>query len=133
MPPPEQGVAGQQPEHQFAVLAEEKRAAGLQRVLKRGDTFGVFDQLGDIAGDHGGEQGLYHRGTRYLSKLEVLLAGHRPLLLSSTVTDDNVAFIGDLTNMDVRRNGEIAIPHGQIHLFRSRILVDKARCRPGSK
>ncbi len=124
MPPPEQGVAGQEPEHQFTVLAEERRAAGPQRVLKRGDTFGVFDQLGDIAVDHGGEQGIYHRGTRYLSKLEILLAGHRPLLLSSTVTDDNVAFIGDLTNMDVRRNGEIAIPHGQIHLFRSRILVD---------
>jgi len=105
MPPPEEGIVGQEPEHQFAVLAEQRRATGPQRVLKRGDTFGVFDQQGDIAADHGGEQGLYHRGTRYLSKLELLLAGHRPLLLSATVTDDNVAFIGDLTNMDVRRGG----------------------------
>ncbi|HYT65823.1 MAG TPA: glycogen debranching N-terminal domain-containing protein [Vicinamibacterales bacterium] len=116
-----------QVDDQFAVVAEMRRTLAAQRVLKYGDTFGVFDQLGDIGTEQGGEQGLYYRGTRYLSQLELLLARGRPLLLSSTVTDDNVAFVGDLTNVDVRRREQreqIEIPHGQIHVFRARILGD---------
>ncbi len=37
------------------------------RVLKHGETFGVFDGFGDIAVGRRG-QGLYHDGTRYLSR-----------------------------------------------------------------
>ena len=51
------------------------------RVLKHGDTFAVFDRYGDIAAGGAGEQGLYHAGTRFLSRLELRLEGGRPLLL----------------------------------------------------
>jgi glycogen debranching enzyme len=108
----------------FPVAADARRAPGPHRVLKHGDTFGVFDEYGDIGIEPAGEEGLYYRGTRYLSKLELLLEGERPLLLSSTVSDDNVAFVGDLTNADVRRADQLEIPHGEIHLFRSRTLGD---------
>ncbi|NUR57008.1 MAG: amylo-alpha-1,6-glucosidase [Acidobacteria bacterium] len=106
----------------FSIAAETQRAAVPTRVLKHGDTFAVFDPHGDIAPAESGEQGLYFHGTRVLSRLEVLLGGRRPLLLSSTVTDDNVVFIADLTNVDIRRDTAIVLPHGELHLFRTRVL-----------
>jgi glycogen debranching enzyme len=116
----------------FPILADEQRMAGPLRVLKHGDTFAVFDQHGDVIGGEAEEQGLYYQGTRFLSTLELLLAGRRPLLLSSTVTDDNMVFVADTTNVDVRREDELELPHGEIHLFRSRVLgegfsIDKLR------
>jgi glycogen debranching enzyme len=125
MPPPERTLESHAagPDDQFSIVAEPRRAPQAQRVLKQGDTFAVLDHLGDI-GTEPGEQGLYHRGTRYVSRLQLLLAQRRPLLLSSTVTDDNVAFIGDLTNVDVQRGDALEIAHGEIHLFRTRILGD---------
>src|SRR5437763_4548370 len=115
---------------QFPILADAQRAAGPLRVLKRGDTFAVFDQHGDIIGGEAEEQGLYHRGTRFLSTVELLLARRRPLLLSSTVSDDNVVFVADFTNVDVRRENRVEAPRGEIHLFRSRVVGDGVSIEP---
>jgi glycogen debranching enzyme len=117
---------------QFPILADAQRMAGPLRVLKYGDTFGVFDQHGDVIGGEAEEQGLYYHGTRFLSTLELLLARRRPLLLSSTVSDDNLVFVADFTNVDVRREDQLELPRGEIHLFRARILgegfsVDRVR------
>jgi glycogen debranching enzyme len=109
-------------DEQFYIVADTERAAAPLRVLKHGDTFGVFDQHGDIVPSDAGEAGLYHDGTRFLSRFELLFARRRPLLLSSTISDDNVAFIANLTNPDVLRDERIVIPRGEIHLFRSRVL-----------
>lgn len=109
-------------DERFAIVASGQRTSGPHRVLKQGEAFGVFDQYGDIV--PGEEQGIYYKGTRYLSGLELLLAGHRPLLLSSTVSDDNAAFVADFTNLDVCRDGRVELPHGTIHLLRSRVLAD---------
>ena len=59
------------------------------RILKHGDTFAVFDQRGDIVGETGNPDGLYHHDTRFLSQLELRLNGARPLLLSSNAEEDN--------------------------------------------
>ena len=48
-----------------------------------------------------GEQGLYHEGTRYLSRFQLRMNGQRPLLLSARVKDDNELFGADLTNPDI--------------------------------
>jgi glycogen debranching enzyme len=109
-------------DERFAIVAAGQRSSGPLRVLKQGEAFGVFDQYGDIV--PGEEQGLYFKGTRYLSGLELLLARHRPLLLSSTVSDDNAVFVADFTNLDVCHDGRIELPHGAIHLLRSRLLGD---------
>jgi glycogen debranching enzyme len=103
----------------YTIVADAQRPATPPRVLKQADTFAVFDQHGDMVG---AEAGLYHHGTRFLSTLELLLAGRRPLFLSSTVTDDNVAFVADLTNVDVRRGDRLVLPHGEVHTFRTRVL-----------
>jgi glycogen debranching enzyme len=70
------------------------------RVLKHGDTFAVFNPFGDIGGDIGCPDGLYHNDTRYLSQLELRLNGDRPLLLSANPGEDNALLTVDLANPD---------------------------------
>ncbi len=70
-------------------------------VLKQDETFGVFDYYGDIDSLERAEEGIYHRGTRFLSCLKLRLIQSRALLLSSTVRRDNVLLAVDLTNPDI--------------------------------
>ena len=67
-----------QVENQFYVLATSSLADDRTRVLKYGETFAVFNRLGDIEGLGLGEQGLYHRGTRYLSRLTLRMGESVP-------------------------------------------------------
>jgi glycogen debranching enzyme len=75
-----------------------------------------------VTAGRGSEHGLYHRGTRFLSRFELVLANRQPLLLSSTVSDDNTVFTADLTNADFVIDGRVAVERGTLHLFRSRVL-----------
>jgi hypothetical protein len=59
-------------------------------VLKNDETFGVFDRYGDVDAPERSQEGVYFHGTRYLSRLKLMLLDSRPLLLSSTVRSDNV-------------------------------------------
>ena len=109
-------------EEQFAILSEAERSKTAVRVLKHGDSFAVFDPHGDVVPASGSEHGLYHAGTRFLSRCELLLGRRQPLLLSSTISDDNAVFTADLTNPDVVRDGRVELIRGVLHLFRSRVL-----------
>ena len=92
-------------------------------VLKHDDTFGIFDAFGDIQPGGMGQQGLYHQGTRFLSKWILHLGAHRPLLLSSTVRLDNVVLAADLANPDAySKSGEVLLAHGTLHLYRAKFL-----------
>jgi glycogen debranching enzyme len=110
-------------EEKYYILATAARALGTSAVLKDGDTFAVFDPLGDIVGAGLGEQGLYHDGTRFLSILQMRLNDDRPLLLSSRSSRDNLAFGADLTNGDLLLEGRVALPKDVVHIFRSRFLL----------
>jgi glycogen debranching enzyme len=107
---------------QFAVLSEDERSTTPVHVLKHGDSFAVFDSHGDVVAGPSSQHGLFHAGTRFLSRFGLRLAGRRPLLLSSTISDDNAVFTADLTNPDVIRDGHVAVARGLVHLFRSRVL-----------
>jgi glycogen debranching enzyme len=107
---------------QFYILATSSLADDRTRVLKHGETFAVFDRYGDIQPVGLGEQGIYHEGTRFLSRLELRLEANRPLLLSSTVKEDNALLTVDLTNPDIRISGRVMIPRGTVHIFRSKFL-----------
>ena len=91
-------------------------------VLNQGDTFGLFDRSGDIHSYRTGSHGLYHEGTRFLSRFELSLNGQRPLLLSSTLKENNVVLNIDLTNPDITYEGQVGIPRGALHLSRTRFL-----------
>jgi glycogen debranching enzyme len=108
--------------NRFYILSTSGRVDDRTRVLKSGDTFAVFDRFGDIEALGPPELGLYHQDTRFLSRLALRLEGQRPLLLSSTVKEDNALLAADLTNTDLHHAGEVAVPRGTIHIFRSRVL-----------
>src|SRR6058998_2194462 len=114
-----------QVQDQFYILATASKASERTAVLKDDDTFAVFDYTGDIGAFGTGEQGLYHEGTRYLSRFRLRLNGQRPLLLSARVKDDNELFGADLTNPDIPLgSGDLVLGRDLVHLFRSRFLWD---------
>jgi glycogen debranching enzyme len=109
-------------DQQFPIIADSERPITPLRVLKHGDSFAVFDARGDIVPSEASEEGIYHDGTRFLSRLELVMFGQRPLLLSSTVSGDNALFEADLTNPDLLRDGVVAVARGEINVCRTRVL-----------
>jgi glycogen debranching enzyme len=108
---------------QFYIQATSSRADDRTRVLKHGDTFAVFDRFGDVQPVGLGEQGIYHQGTRFLSGLELRVGGRRPLLLSSTVKQENDLLTVDMANPDLKNEaGQIVLPRGTLHVLRSKFL-----------
>ena len=92
------------------------------RTLKHGDMFGVFDHFGDITFGEGSADGLYRKDTRHLCALRLLIDQRGPLLLSSTVQDDNGLLRVDLTNPDFFEDGRLDLPRDTIHIARSKFL-----------
>ncbi|MGH9357276.1 MAG: amylo-alpha-1,6-glucosidase [Terriglobia bacterium] len=112
---------------QYYILATSSLADTRTQVLKHDGTFAVFDRVGDLARLGQGLQGLYHDGTRFLSRLVLKIEGERPMLLSSSVQEDNVLLAVDLTNPDIHAGGKLSIPRGSLHISRSKFLW-KAVC-----
>ncbi|HZT36526.1 MAG TPA: amylo-alpha-1,6-glucosidase [Bryobacteraceae bacterium] len=110
------------PEEHYYIVATSAPITERALVLKQGDTFAVFDHFGDIDSSVRNEEGLYHKGTRFLSGVTLQLANARPLLLSSTVRRDNVLMSVDLTNPDIYREGSVVLPRGTLHIYRSKFL-----------
>src|SRR5262249_50438492 len=115
----ERGPGEQDPHY---ILAAAPVVDERTRVLKHGDTFGVFDHYGDIRPVGLREQGLYFGGTRFLSCLLLELGRDRPLFLSSTIREDNELLAVDLTNPDIAVDGEVNVPRGSLHIFRIKFL-----------
>ncbi len=109
----------------FYVLASSSLADNRTRVLKYGETFGVFNRYGDIETVGQGQLGLFYVETRHLSRMTLRLDGQTPLLLASTVRDDNAFLSVDLTNVDIGMRPDI--PRGTVHLYRSKFL-DEGIC-----
>ena len=53
----------------YYILATGVTADENDRVLKQAESFAIFDRFGDIKPVGLGEEGLFHGGTRYLSRL----------------------------------------------------------------
>jgi glycogen debranching enzyme len=109
-------------EDAFYIIATETTTDEVSRVLKDGETFAVFDRHGDIQALGRGQEGLYHEGTRFLSRLVLNLENTRPFLLNSTVTEDNLMFVINLTNPDVYKEGVMVLSRGTLHITRTKIL-----------
>ena len=111
-------------DQQFYIRASSALADDRTRVLLNGDTFAVFDRGGDIQPVGFGQQGIFHNETRHLSRLEMLFCGFRPLLLSSTIREDNVLFGVDLTNPDIQLESGVSLPRGTVHIYRTKFLTE---------
>lgn len=93
-----------------------------RRTLKHGDTFAVLDAHGDIGASAGGSDGLFHDDTRALSRFELLLNGGAPLLLGSTVAEDNAELSVDLTNADIFVANRLVLAKDTVHVLRTMFL-----------
>ncbi|AVA26203.1 amylo-alpha-1,6-glucosidase [Rhizobium sp. NXC24] len=113
---------------QFFIPATSSLQERQPLILKHGDTFAVFDRNGDVLSGPDSPEGIFHRDTRYLSHLHLAINGQRPMLLSSTLRDDNATLTCDLTNPDLfDRAGKLILGHDHMHLRRTRFLWN-GRC-----
>jgi glycogen debranching enzyme len=83
----------------------------------------VFDPSGDALPEGSSAEGLYHRDTRHLSHFVLMIEEQRPILLSSSMSNDNGTLTCDLSNPDLPETSTGgALEHDLIHLRRSRFL-----------
>ncbi|MEY4965656.1 MAG: hypothetical protein RL274_1239 [Pseudomonadota bacterium] len=108
----------------FYIQATESIQQRWPRTLKQGDTFAMFDALGDCIAPGLTPGGVFHNDTRYLSGLQLLIDGQRPLLLSSAVENDNVVLTVDLSNPDIYQGNALVLPRETLHVRRSKFLWD---------
>ena len=106
----------------YYILATSPRLDDQSRVLKHNDMFAVFDRVGDIRSIGVSQEGLYYGGTRHLNHLALEINGRRPLLLSSTVRQDNALLAVDLCNPELDVPGGEDLPRDVLHIFRSTVL-----------
>lgn len=109
------------------VLASSSRTDDRTRVLKHAETFCLFDRYGDIQHIGLGEQGIYHQGTRFLSLYELSVNNRRPMLLNSTVKQDNSMMTVDMTTGNLYDNDRLIVPRGSLHIFRAKVLWQDAQ------
>ncbi len=95
---------------------------GGNRVLKCGETFAVLDSQGDILSSSARQHGLYHEGTRYLSHLQLNLGKYGLLPLGVSLRHENIVLNVDLTNPDLYSKRQLSVPHGTIHVSRTKFL-----------
>ena len=110
----------------YYILASSSYADTRVLTLNYGDTFGIFDRWGDIKQFGTCVQGIYHQGTRFISDMEMEINHYRPMLLSSTIKNENEMLSVDLTNPDINDEHNTVIPKGTLHISRSKFLQDGA-------
>ncbi|MBZ9917698.1 amylo-alpha-1,6-glucosidase, partial [Mesorhizobium sp. BR1-1-7] len=87
--------------------------------LKHGDCFAVADSYGDIRGVG---DGFFRDDTRVLSEFRLAVGGRSTSLLGASLSQDNVLFTSNLTNLPIESAGGRPIPQGAIHIERVRLL-----------
>lgn len=110
--------------NQYYILANSSYIDDITRTLNFGDSFAIFDRWGDANPIGRDLQGIYHKGTRYLSEMKLHMNGMRPFLLSSTIRNKNELISVDLTNPNMSMNTGNDISHGNIHINRNKYLQD---------
>ena len=108
----------------YYIRANASIADAGSRVLKHADTFAIFDRHGNVRPLGFENQGIFHEGTRFLSRWNLLINNSVPLLLSSNVREDNDFLIVDLTNPLLPLPDGKIVQQGSIHLVRTIFLSD---------
>jgi glycogen debranching enzyme len=106
----------------YHIASHSTHADGSSYTLNHADTFAVLDRWGDAGREDNDALGIYHRDTRYISRLQAQLNGVRPVLLTSTVADDNLTLVVDLTNEEAE-----GLPKDALHL-RKRAAIYRGCC-----
>ena len=98
------------------------RAARL--VAMEGELLLYTNPRGHAQGTDDSVLGLYYRDTRHLSRMELLLGGRQPVVLTSSAERGYSETI-ELTNLELRAADGRVIPQAAVHVRRTRVLADK--------
>lgn len=94
--------------------------------LKHDDAFAIVDTHGDIGAFGSRSDGFFFKDTRYLSRLELLIARTTPLLLGATLDGNDLQLCCDLTNTDVYEDGGTWLHKDVVHIYRTTYVRDAA-------
>ena len=106
-------------EGKFHIHADSVSNDNRIKVLNHADSFAIFDRWGDIHPYTKKAQGIFHQGTRFLNRLELRLNKKKPLLLSSSIKEDNDFLSVDVTNPDLTYCG---ILENSVHISRNQFI-----------
>ena len=95
-------------------------------VLKDGETFAMLDARGEICPETHQDSGIFHRGSRHVSRLQVRLWNQAPAVLSSTERGEIGLHVSHLSAAPAARMGGDLPPPGVVHLERSTVLTPTA-------
>ncbi len=109
-------------ERHYEIHASADQTTSHQRVLKHGETFALLSPCGDIIQSGTHDEGIYFKGTRYLSRQLLELHNKRPILLNSNIDDRQGVLAIDLTNPELPETPLGLVPQGVIHISRSKFL-----------
>lgn len=116
-------ASGDRATEPYYVVAHSAPSLEHSRVLRQGDAFALLDPFGDVPGqDITSAFGLFHAGTRHLSRSWMTFSGKRLLLLGSHVNIESGVLRVEMTNADLLRGEKVAIPRESMHLERSAFL-----------
>jgi glycogen debranching enzyme len=90
-----------------------------QFALKHEDCFIVADSYGDIRGLG---DGLFRDDTRVLSRFRLFVGGRMPSLLGASLSQDNILFTANLTNLAILSPDGSETPQGVVHIERTRFI-----------
>ena len=93
-------------------------------VLNHGASFLIVDTAGDTPPAGVEAYGFFHRGTRFLSRLELHLNGGLPMLLSTVQSPEGSDLVSYLSNADESRAGEIVLERNTVSIQRSKTVLD---------
>lgn len=110
-------------EDKFHISPDAVNADDRVNILNHSNTFGIFDRWGNIIPHGKMVQGIYHDGTRFISKLVLTINGEKPLLLSSTIKEENDILSIDLTNPAF---SNCHLPDNSVHISRKQFIRNGA-------
>jgi glycogen debranching enzyme len=90
-----------------------------QFALKHEDCFIVADGYGDIRGIG---DGLFRDDTRMLSRFRLFVGGRMPSLLGASLSQDNILFTANLTNLAILSPDGSETRQGVVHIERTRFI-----------
>ncbi len=106
------------------IHAPADRSPRARETLKHDDAFAIIDIHGDIGAFGHRSDGLFCNDTRYLSRLELLIARSAPLILGSTLDSDDLQLCSDLTNTDIYDSGSLWLHKDVVHVYRTTYVLD---------
>jgi glycogen debranching enzyme len=93
-----------------------------QVLLSHAESFSIYDIAGDIPRATLQSYGLFHGGTRFLSRYELRVNGQWPFVLSTVPTHNGSVLTTYLTNPDEVRDGTLIVQRDIVAIIRRKVL-----------